>query len=227
MLDIRLENSTKRVRKKFTTKGEALRFESYAKHETINKPWEPKRRKNTRLSELFKKWYEIKGSHLDKGCSVAIKEFIAFSQDAFFQKISKQHWHNYQAFLQAKNNGLKTIKNKLGYLNSFFNYCIKNELLRTEKNPFADILLPKLKEKELHYLTLKEIQALLEALEGQDREIYLIAKVCLSTGARLGEVQNLTRSQIQGNKLYFTNTKSKKNRAVGITEGIKAGAIEL
>ena len=222
IVDLRPDGAKgKRIIRQFATKAEALRFESYIRNQaTQAKPWEPQKKEKTRIRELYDKWYEAKGKYLNKDCSVALIEFIEFANNSIFSAIQQSDWIDYQAHCQSKGNSLKTIKNKLGYINAFFNWAKKNKLTSVS-NPFAEIELPKMQERELHYLTLKEIQALLEALEGPDREMYLIAKVCLSTGARLGEAQSLRRRQIQGNKLLFTQTKSKKNRAVGISEELK------
>jgi integrase len=45
----------------------------------------------------------------------------------------------------------------------------------------------------------------------------IIVRICLATGARWSEAQDLKQSQILPGRLTFTQTKSKKNRTVPIS----------
>ena len=50
---------------------------------------------------------------------------------------------------------------------------------------------------------------------------YLVAKVCLSTGARWDEAESLTVRQIRNSSIQFTETKSGKNRTLPIEAGLE------
>ena len=49
----------------------------------------------------------------------------------------------------------------------------------------------------------------------------MAVKLCLSTGARWGEVLNLTRSQVIHGKVTFVNSKNGKNRTVPISRELE------
>ena len=75
----------------------------------------------------------------------------------------------------------------------------------------------KLQERELSYLRKEQIGDLLKALAASTNEhVLLIAKICLATGARWSEGENLKISQLQNNRIQFSMTKSGKVRAVPI-----------
>lgn len=60
-----------------------------------------------------------------------------------------------------------------------------------------------------------EIDALLNKLEGDAKRIAIL---CLSTGARWGEAIKLRGENIVGNRVMFTQTKSRRPRAVPISD---------
>ncbi|MCW6544379.1 tyrosine-type recombinase/integrase [Yersinia ruckeri] len=64
------------------------------------------------------------------------------------------------------------------------------------------------------FLSTDEINALLESLTGKEQ---LAAKLCLSTGARWGEVVKLTQNDVIQQRVIFVNTKNSKNRTVPIS----------
>ncbi len=98
-----------------------------------------------------------------------------------------------------------------------------NELKRLKKwkgeNPLDYVKVFKKKENELYFLRTEEIKRLLSACEElADNDLLLAIKLCLSTGARWGEIKNLTASNIIPYKVTFTKTKNGKNRTVPITK---------
>ncbi|MCG9750983.1 tyrosine-type recombinase/integrase [Vibrio brasiliensis] len=58
-------------------------------------------------------------------------------------------------------------------------------------------------------------------------QIHLACKVCLATGARIGEALNLKRSQVSQYKLLFTETKGKKNRSVSISRALYSELLDV
>ena len=64
----------------------------------------------------------------------------------------------------------------------------------------------------------EEIDRLLEACDqSANKDLGIIVRICLATGARWSEAQDLKQSQILPGRLTFTQTKSKKNRTVPIS----------
>lgn len=96
-----------------------------------------------------------------------------------------------------------------------------NELKRLghwkKENPVKSMRSFQLQEKELSYLRRSQMESLLGELKAStNKHVLLIAKVCLATGARWSEGENLTITQLHNNRIQFANTKSKKVRAVPI-----------
>lgn len=65
---------------------------------------------------------------------------------------------------------------------------------------------------------------MLEALDARETTpgIGLVARVCLSTGARWGEAQALTPERVRDGVVTFANTKSRKTRSIPIDEALTA-----
>ena len=79
----------------------------------------------------------------------------------------------------------------------------------------------KIAEKELSFLSMDEVSTLLTACERHNSpDLALMVKLCLSTGARWGEVVGLEKRHVKQGKITFTNTKSKKNRTVPISNDL-------
>ena len=90
---------------------------------------------------------------------------------------------------------------KLATIRSFFNYlCNKVHLL--ENNPCKDMDSPKLKKTLPRYLTLNESVALLESVDGPNRERdYCILTLFLNCGLRISELIGLDKGDIQEDAL--------------------------
>lgn len=85
-------------------------------------------------------------------------------------------------------------------------------------NPLSGIRQFKEGDQELAFLYEEEIDRLLEACDQSDnKDQGIIVSICLATGARWSEAQDLKQSQVLPGRLTFTQTKSKKNRTVPIS----------
>src|SRR3546814_19447137 len=63
---------------------------------------------------------------------------------------------------------------------------------------------------------------LLEQLQASSNvHVYLVAKICLSTGARWSEAEGLTLTQVRNGIIQFARTKSGKTRAVPISDDLE------
>ncbi len=116
----------------------------------------------------------------------------------------------------------KAVNNLLGYFNAVYNELHRNEIIEYE-NPIQKVRPIKIKERELSYLDKSQIQEMFDTLEEVciDPHVSLIAKICLSTGCRWGEVQNLHSRNVRNGKITFTDTKSGKNRTVPISSDLQ------
>lgn len=220
----------RRIRKKFTTKSEALAFENHVKNEAIEKPWLANEKKdNRRLSELISLWYNAHGVTLNTGDEML--RTMQFACDFFNNPIATNFTaKDYTDYREKRLNGsiyrrdqvqnvsLRTLNKELKTFKSMF-----NELSRLgewdRENPLKNIREFKQQESEMAFLTTEQISALLSACEqSRKADLLIIIKIALSTGARWSEVASLTRSQISKYRITYINTKGKKNRTIPITK---------
>ncbi len=112
----------------------------------------------------------------------------------------------------------KSINNRFSYLKAVF-----NELRRLGDidcaNPLDTVKPLKFQERQLSYLSVKEIRLLIESLDKLKRSpsARLVAEVCLATGCRWSEAESLLPEQLRNDSVTFINTKSKHTRTVPIS----------
>lgn len=107
----------------------------------------------------------------------------------------------------------------MGYLNAVYNQL--HRLNETDfDNPIRNIEMIRLDERELSWLTVDQIRHLLNTIEefSQNPHVHLLTRICLATGARWGEAENLQLRHVQEGKLTFVNTKSGKSRSVPVSK---------
>lgn len=114
-----------------------------------------------------------------------------------------------------------TVNREQSYLHAVF-----SELKRMGEwegdNPLDGVRQFREGEQELSFLYPEEIARLLVACdESANKDLGVIVRICLATGARWSEAQNLRQSQILPNRITFTQTKSKKNRTVPISQNLQ------
>ncbi|OTA13987.1 integrase/recombinase [Xenorhabdus beddingii] len=74
---------------------------------------------------------------------------------------------------------------------------------------------------DAYFLYLEDIKRLLAACdESRNKDLGCVARICLATGARWGEAQSLSQSQVMPYKVTFTQTKGNKNRTVPISKDL-------
>lgn len=89
-------------------------------------------------------------------------------------------------------------------------------------NPLSGIRQFKEGDHELAFLYKEEIERLLAACDQSvNKDLGIIVRICLATGARWSEAQDLKQSQILPGRLTYTQTKSKKNRTVPISDRLQ------
>lgn len=114
----------------------------------------------------------------------------------------------------------RTINLELAYFRAVF-----NELGRlgewAGENPLKNIRPFRTKESEMAFLTKEQIDLLLiECGRESNSDLVTIVKICLATGARWSEAEDLRRSQINKCKITYTKTKGRKNRTIPISQDI-------
>lgn len=221
----------KRVRKWFDSKADANRFYNAVKQE--NSPLarfvKVRAEQRLRMADAAKLWFDLHGHSLVRGESnLAVLTRIAHAlNNPFLSNLTAEMFADYR---QKRLNGeiafdekrqkvsASTIRYEFSLVIAMFNELKRLGKVKGE-NPLQYIRNFKVKEKELYFLRDDEILRLLEACKAYTSkpDLYLIVKLCLATGARWSEIQNLTRSQVIPHKITFIKTKSGKNRTVPIT----------
>ncbi|OAT26565.1 integrase [Buttiauxella ferragutiae ATCC 51602] len=218
----------KRIRKQFATKGEALSFE----RRQMNSASVLALDENSQtLSELVNRWYEMHGKSLTSGEERknkldAICERLGDPEAASFSKNSFAVYRERRLNGEWNQKGKKqlseaTVNREQSYLHAVF-----SELKRlgewNGENPLDGIRQFREGDQELSFLYKDEIERLLAACdESTNKDLGLIVRICLATGARWSEAQDLKQSQILPGRLTYTQTKSKKNRTVPISDKLQ------
>jgi integrase len=216
--------SGKRIRKRFDTKLEAVRFEKYAiANINQSKDWNPSKPDSRKLSELIGAWFKLSGVHLKDGERRKAKLIHLANAlgDPAAKELKANHFVAYRSARIAAGISPKTINNELGYLNSLYNGLREiGEIVYS--NPLDGVKMIKLDERELSWLTTEQIKILLETMDAfsLNPHVKLITKISLATGARWGEAEGLTVDKLQEGMLTFTKTKSGKNRSIPVSKSM-------
>lgn len=203
----------KRIRKTFGTRREA---EAWLR-KLEDKP-ELAEKETRRLSALIKTWYELHGSTLRQGYNrlQVLERLCKALGDPLARKLRAEDFASYRR--QRIDQGLSenSANREQSYLSAVFSELEKLGAWK-HGNPLKLVRKIKIQARELSYLTDRQIDDLLAALDQADNaHVRTIAVVCLSTGCRWSEAEGLTMRQIHGNKIQFARTKSGKTRAVPI-----------
>lgn len=213
----------KRVRKQFTTKGEAIAFENFTMDEVNKKPWMGEKEDRRHLSELMEQWYSLHGQTLADPKRLMAKLNIICNGlgDPVASELTASSFAKYR---ETRLNG--EVRNEYGGIMS----PVKPRTVNLEQsnlsavfstlkrlghwpapNPLAGLPTFKIAEGELAFLAPEEIKRLLDTYsKSQSRSLLMIAKICLATGSRWGEAENLNGHQVSKYRITYTKTKGKK-----------------
>lgn len=213
----------KRIRKKFKSKGEAVRFENHImvlKHS--GKEWNPSIELRT-IDDLIETWFKVHGHALSGGIRQR-KTLLAISKamgNPIARNVDAKLFGQYRVSRTTgeKPVSAKTVNNDQTYFNAMF-----NELKRLGEweyeNPIAGIRSLKHVQPEMAFLSPEQIKLLFSELKNSSNpDVLPVASMCLRTGARWGEAETITGNQlIHGEpcKLIFEKTKGNKRRSVPI-----------
>lgn len=209
----------KRVRRQFTTKEKARRFEAQLltnNQDALESVHKPDKR---RLSDVINLWYSHHGATLKDGqrrltCLITLSEAFGNPIATTFKPST---FTDYRATRLKEGTSANTLNHYQAYLCAVF-----NELTRlgewSRPNPLKAVRRIKLDERELSFLTHEQMSLLLSHLTG---DAYKVSLLCLSTGARWSEAEKLRAEQIQDCRVTFSGTKSGKVRVIPITPDLQ------
>lgn len=217
-----------RRRKRFATKAEATAWEAWQLEAHTAKPWlgevapDGEAADTRRLADLVERWFGLHGQSLRDGeqrrsklllicesldnplaSEFTANDFAKYREARLTGVVSDRR----AATHVSKGVSVSTVNRDHAYLRAVF-----NELKRLGEwqwdNPLAGMRLYRVTESELAFLYPEEIKSLLAACDASSNsDLGAVVRLCLATGARWGEIQNMTQSQVAQNRLTFTHTK--------------------
>ncbi|OCF98517.1 tyrosine-type recombinase/integrase [Gilliamella apicola] len=221
--------SGRRIRKNFATKGEALAYENYLEEQANEKPWINEKIDKRRLSELIQSWYSLHGQTLKDG-QTRLKAML-FASECMDNPLANNFTaKQFTTYRQKRIEGeiyrtdrIKTVAPRTMNLELTYFKAMFNELIRLgewqHKNPLELVRSFKTDEQEMAYLTKEQIQSLLNSCEQSSaKDLPIIVKICLATGARWSEAESLKSAQVKDGKITYINTKGKRNRTIPISD---------
>lgn len=223
-----------RYRKTFHRKKDAEKFifDEYSKYQ--NGIFPDRDMSHQRLSDLIKKWYELKGYTLKSGEKrLQNLEAICLRMgDPKVSAITPEFWMDYQRKRLNSKTRVGTpmkanaVNHEQAYVSAVFGTLIK---LRVYEglNPLSGVPKLDIDESAVTYLDFNEIRALLAACEQfASTDLHIRVRLCLATGARWGEVEKLQARHIRDCKIHFEKTKNANARAMPISEELSTAALE-
>lgn len=222
----------RRIRRQFATKGEAMAFERHIKDQEQDKFWLGDKADKRRVIELVELWFNTHGITLAEGEKRrTAMEFACESMGnplttEFNTKIFASYREQRSSGKITRSTRVKTVTPRTVNLGLAYFRAKFNELRRldewTAPNPLENMREFKITESEMAYLTIEEISPLLaECEKSRSKELTTIVKICLATGERWSEAEDLKGNQIRTGQIIYVKTKGKKNRSVPITEKLQ------
>ncbi len=215
----------KRFRKTFKTQAEAKAYEAWLTTQ-VNQDakWQPERRDTRKLSALVDLWFTHHGTGLSAGADMhrRLKAMVEAMGDPVADRFKVEMFATYRTARLDAGITASNMNREHAYLRAMF-----NELIRlghwSRDNPMANLRQFRVQQTELSYLTLDQIATLLDALkQSRNPHVTLISKICLATGARWSEAEELRSTQVKNGLIEYARTKSGKTRAVPIDEQLEA-----
>ena len=209
----------KRKRKSFESRKEAEIFEreyldSNKKNILINED-------RRTLSELINIWYRHHGYTLSDG-KHRTRQLIAMAEgmgNPIASQITPEQFLDYRFKRTVEDDkpiAAKTFNNIHTYINAIYNRLFKLKMIDYH-NPIDGVDQVKVQERQLGYLSLDEIDYVLNLCKTTSNEsVWWIVQICIRTGARWGEAENITKKQLHNESITFEFTKSKKIRTVAL-----------
>lgn len=201
-----------RRRRTFDDKVDALRFEQ----DLISQYRKDSHSDQRGLLTLIELWYELHGTTLRNHETrlQLLKDTCAGLGYPVAATVTPRAVLRFRAKRLRVVSG-KTWNNQLSLLKSVYNRLhLLHEI--DYPSPIATVQPLALQERQLNYLTLPEIDQLLNEIRerGVNSSTSFVARLCLQTGARWGEAENLLVKQLHNNSVTYENTKGRRVRTI-------------
>lgn len=147
----------------------------------------------------------------------AFKFFLEEQAVERWEDVNRYHIRGYLASLHNQENKATTIRRKCSSLRGFYKFLESREQI--ESNPFAHIILPKVARELPRFLSMEEVQHLLEApdkkkpLGSRDQAIL---ELLYATGMRVSELVSLDLNSLEPWGFVKVLGKRRKERIVPV-----------
>lgn len=219
-LDIRPNGRKgKRIRKVFNKKSVAVATERYIIANAEKREYIQGYSDRRTLGDLLDQWWIYHGQHRRKAkedrkqLSNIINELDADMRATELDKLKIIAWRSRKIAKGVKPSSANRYMNRLS---GMFTQLKKIGLWDSE-HPVRGISILYVTPKEMSFMSKDEVKLLLSEIDGDYRRVALL---CLSTGARWGEVSNLRGEQVIHNRVTFLETKNGKKRSVPISKEV-------
>lgn len=221
LVDVRPQGRDgKRYRRQFSTKYEASIFEKHILATTHNKSWLEKPADRRPLTELIELWWKYEGQS-KKTAATYLRILNQIDRELGKPKayqITHKLLADYRAEHLDTNKAMTTFNRKVMCLSNVFTVLIDAQEYHGQ-HPTKGFKVKRPRAREMHFLSVEEIDFLLDKLSGDTLKV---AKICLATGARWGEAESLKGSNVIQGKVTFVDTKNGKNRTVPISQDLQS-----
>lgn len=210
----------RRFRKTFTTKAEALRFEAHIRVEVNNPAWQPEKKDNRRLSDLIVIWYDLHGRNLrdDKRRLARLNAMCKAMGNPVAENMTAKLFASFRSARLDSGISQRTVNNDLCFINALYNELYRLQEI-TYQNPLSLVKALRSQEKSLSFLTKEQIRELLLLCEGSGNpHVRLITLICLATGCRWSEAENIKPQNIKSGIITFEGTKSARVRSIPVSD---------
>jgi integrase len=223
----------KRVRRKFKTRGEAEEFERRYLSEQAGVGTEKAvdRRRLAELIDLWDRYHGINLTYHDKRLR-ALRVICHDLGNPVAALLSAEAWVEYRyrrtvAGPPEQRITPRTFNNYQGFIAALYGRLRKLKIIDYEC-PIAGVDPIKIQERQLSYLSRDQVNLLLDCIASgcTNPSTWWVAQVCLRTGARWGEAEQLRRKQLHDGRVTFVFTKSKKTRTVPLDPAFFAQLLE-
>lgn len=216
-VDVRPKGSEgRRYRRKFSTKREATAYERHIQAQAHNRAWIEKSSDKRKLSEAISLWWRYHGQLLKEGAQ-SKKKLENLSQrmnNPMLCQVTKKQIIDYRSDRLSSGISPRTINKEVALLSGVFTQMINAEEYHHE-HPIIGLRKLKERRQEMAFLSSSEISFLLQHASGDMKKI---AKICLATGARWNEANDLRAENVTPYRVTFVATKNGNNRTTPISK---------
>jgi len=214
----------RRYAKDTATKREGMEWEAAIRAQVAAGKTPNLKKDNRKLSELAETWFNLHGFSLKDGRTrlVKLRHIIKLLGDPLARNFTGKQFAEFRVKRLEVGMTPNNCNHELSYLKAVFNELIRQDEWLTD-NPLKKVRPLKFDEKEMRYLTDTEIKKLMwECERSRSPHLETVVSICLATGARWNEANQLRREHLQktpnGWLVIFEGTKSGKIRRIPIPD---------